>query len=222
LPARGGQAFGPDDFRAWTGVSRETLDRLKQYAGLLGKWQRAINLVSPDTLPDLWYRHMLDSAQLWPLLPEECRVLVDLGSGAGFPGLVLAIMGVPKVHLVEADARKATFLREAARIAVPHDSAVVVHARRLEALQPFAVDAITSRGLAPLSVLLRYAVDFIGPSTVCIFPKGAKAEEELTEAAKDWRMRVERVPSITDPAATIFRVSEIVRGSGQPAQQPTA
>ena len=214
--------FGPEDFRGWSGVSRETLERLKQYAALLGKWQRAINLVAPDTLPDLWRRHMLDSAQLWPLLPPDAKVLLDLGSGAGFPGLVLAIMGVPKVHLVESDARKATFLREVARIALPRDQAVVVHAQRLEGLPPFAVDAITSRGLAPLSVLLRYAVDFIGPNTVCLFPKGAKAEEELTEAGKEWRMRLERVPSITDPAATIFRVSEIVRGSGQREQQPGA
>lgn len=203
--------FGPEHFRDWTGVSRETLERLKQYAALLVKWQRAINLVSADTLPDLWRRHMLDSAQLWPLLPSDANVLLDLGSGAGFPGLVLAIMGVPKVHLVEADARKATFLREAARIALPREQAVIVHPRRLEVLRPFKVDAITSRGLAPLSVLLRYAVDFIEPQTVCLFPKGAKAEEELTEAAKEWRMRVERIPSVTDANATIFRVSEIVR-----------
>jgi 16S rRNA (guanine527-N7)-methyltransferase len=214
--------FGAETFREWTGVSRETLDRLKQYAALLVKWQRAINLVSPDTLPDLWRRHMLDSAQLWPLLPPDAGTLLDLGSGAGFPGMVLAIMGVPKVHLVEADARKATFLREAARIALPDDQAVIVHPRRLEALSPFSVDAISSRGLAPLSVLLRYAVDFIGPQTVCLFPKGARAEEELTEAGKEWRMRVERVPSITDPAATIFRVSEIAREPGQRTEQPTA
>lgn len=213
--------FGPDDFREWTGVSRETLERLKQYAALLVKWQRAINLVAPRTLPDLWYRHMLDSAQLWPLLPAETKVLIDLGSGAGFPGMVLAIMGVPKVHLVEADARKAMFLREAARISLPRDSAVVVHPQRLEGLPPFPVDAITSRGLAPLSVLLRYAVDFIDEKTVCIFPKGARADEELTEAGKDWRMRIERVPSITNPAATIFRISELVRRSGQSAEQPT-
>jgi 16S rRNA (guanine527-N7)-methyltransferase len=202
-------AFGPADFREWTGVSRETLECLKQYAALLEKWQRAINLVSADTLPELWWRHMLDSAQLWPLLPPETNVLLDLGSGAGFPGLALAIMGVPKVHLVEADGRKATFLREAARIAVPRDQAVIVHQRRLEVLRPFKVDAITSRGLAPLSVLLRYAVDFLEPHTVCLFPKGARAEEELTEAGKEWRMRIERIPSVTDPAATIFRVSEI-------------
>lgn len=205
------KGFGPADFREWTGVSRETLERLKQYAALLAKWQSAINLVSADTLPDLWWRHMVDSAQLWPLLPSETKVLIDLGSGAGFPGLVLAIMGVPKVHLVEADGRKATFLREAARVALPRDQAVTVHAKRLEVLSPFKVDAITSRGLAPLSVLLRYAIDFLGPQTVCLFPKGARADQELTEAGKEWRMRVERVPSVTDPKATILRVSEIAR-----------
>ena len=107
--------FGADDFRQVSGVSRETLERLRIYEALLRKWQAKINLVGPATLDDAWRRHFLDSAQLFPLLPANAQVVVDLGSGAGFPGLVLAVMGVPTVHLIESDLRKAAFLREVAR-----------------------------------------------------------------------------------------------------------
>ena len=104
-------AMGAEEFRMETGVSRETLERLILYANLLRKWQRRINLVGRSTLDDLWRRHMLDSAQLLQLLPDDARCLVDLGSGAGFPGLVLAILGVPEVHLIEIDGRKVRLLK---------------------------------------------------------------------------------------------------------------
>src|SRR5439155_10609992 len=109
-------SLGPRGFAEIVPVSRETLSRLEAYAALLTQWSARINLVGRDTIPDLWRRHILDSAQLWPLIPEVVRNLIDLGSGAGFPGLVLAILGVPGVELVEADSRKCAFLREAARI----------------------------------------------------------------------------------------------------------
>src|SRR5207247_807237 len=108
------RSFGALSFAEATGVSRETLRRLEGYAALLVKWQRAINLVGEDSLPDLWRRHLLDSAVLFPLLPKSTECVADLGSGAGFPGLVLAILGIPEVHLVEADSRKCAFLAEAA------------------------------------------------------------------------------------------------------------
>src|SRR5262249_24184315 len=108
--------LGPDGFAALTGVSRETVTRLEAYAGLLRRWSGRINLVGRNTLGDLWRRHFLDAAQLRPLISEKARSLVDLGSGAGFPGLVLAILGVPGVELIESDKRKAVFLREVARI----------------------------------------------------------------------------------------------------------
>src|SRR5262245_58873059 len=107
--------LGPEDIGQVLEVSRETLERLAVYVGLLRQWQRTINLVGPATLADPWRRHILDSAQLWAHLPGGARVLVDLGSGAGLPGLVLAILGAPDVHLIESDRRKAAFLREAAR-----------------------------------------------------------------------------------------------------------
>lgn len=198
----------PDVFQSETGVSRETVERLRRYADLLVKWQARINLVGRSTIPDLWRRHMLDSAQLRPLLPPHAQTLVDLGSGAGFPGLVLAIMGVPDVHLVEADTRKAAFLREAARVA---GVSVTIHAQRLESVAPFAADVVTARALAPVAQLLEFAQPFLTERTVCLFLKGQNVEDELTDAHKIWNMTVERHPSQTETAATILRVSEVHR-----------
>lgn len=198
----------PEGFQAETGVSRETLDRLRVYANLLVKWQRSINLVGPKTLPDLWRRHMLDSAQLYPLLPRDTTTLVDLGSGAGFPGLVLAILGVPDVHLIESDQRKATFLREVSR---ETGASVTIHAARAEALTPLPADAVTARALAPLPKLLVLAEPFLQPNSVCLFLKGQDVESELTDATKEARMSIERVPSRTDPRGRILILREIAR-----------
>lgn len=189
-------------------VSRETLDRLQIYLDLLQRWQRTINLVGPATLADPWRRHILDSGQLWPLLPEGTRVLADLGSGAGLPGLVLAIMGVPEVHLIESDRRKAAFLREAARAC---GAAVTVHAERIEAVAPFAADIVTARALAPLPQLLALADPFVRERTICVFPKGRSAESELTLARESWTMKLEARPSLTEPDSQILIISEIRR-----------
>jgi 16S rRNA (guanine527-N7)-methyltransferase len=207
-------AFGPEEFAEQVGVSRETLAALERYGELLAKWQRAINLVSPTTLSELWWRHMLDSAQLHALVRPSCRTLLDIGSGAGFPGLVLAILGTAGVHLVEADARKAAFLREAARVAAP-TAGVSVHAARIERIPPFAADVVTARACAPLPELLGMCAPFLAPHTVCLFPKGVRVDEELTAAGKDWRMRVERVPSVTDADATILKLDQIAREPGR-------
>ena len=184
----------PAAFRAATNVSRETLHDLERYVALLAKWQPAINLVGPRTLADVWRRHMLDSAQLAPM--AQGRRWLDLGSGAGFPGLVLAIMGVGEVHLVESDARKAAFLATVAR---ETGAKAIVHAVRLEFLPAESYDVITARALAPLADLLDWSARFRGPETVCLFPKGQDIDVELTEAAKCWRLDVEKVPSRTDP-----------------------
>jgi 16S rRNA (guanine527-N7)-methyltransferase len=201
----------PEGFAAATGVSRETLAALTRYADLLVKWQAKINLVSADSLNDLWSRHMLDSAQLYPLLPAGSRVLVDLGSGAGFPGLVLAILGVPEVHLIESDARKCAFLIEAARLAgLAPGQNPIIHRARIEAVSGFAADVVTARACAPLDRLIPYAARFLGSPSVCLFPKGAQVEDELT-AAENWRMTVERFPSITDSSGTILHIGHIAR-----------
>lgn len=197
------------DFAKAIGVSRETLARLEGYAALLVKWQKTINLVARDSLADLWRRHMLDSAALWPLIPAGSQVLVDLGSGAGFPGLVLAILGVPEVHLVESDTRKCAFLGEAARLFAPNS--VQVHRGRIETIDPIPADVVTARALASLDELLDYAQRFLGPAGVCLFPKGAKAEDELTLAGQRWTMTAERFPNPADSSGILLRIKELHR-----------
>ena len=194
-----------------TGVSRETLDRLEAYAACLTRWQARINLVGRGTLGSLWDRHIRDSAQLLPLFPDHAEALVDLGSGAGLPGLVLAILGVPSCHLVESDQRKAAFLREAARAAGVSDQ-VTVHVARVEALDPRpAADVVMARALAPLDRLLGLAEPWLAAGAVGLFPKGRDAEAEIAAAAAHWRMDLERRPSAVDPQSTILRVTEVAR-----------
>src|SRR6185369_225024 len=151
-------------------VSRETISALETYAGLLRKWQKAINLVSGATLDDVWRRHFLDSAQLLPLIPEGDGHITDLGSGAGFPGLVLALLSGRPTHLVESDQRKAAFLGEVAR-ATGCAGRVQIHAARVEALKPWGAAVITARALADLTQLLDWASPFVTSDTICIFPK---------------------------------------------------
>lgn len=220
------EPLSAEGFRAATNVSRETLDRLKRYAALLEKWNRAINLVSRASLTDLWRRHMLDSAQLWPLLPppqERPRKVLDLGSGAGFPGLVLAIMaeagGGDEFHLVEADEKKAAFLREAARAT---ETPIVLHGQRIETLRPFPVDAVTARACAPLPRLLDYAAPFLRPEPGSrqvprgLFLKGRDFDRELTAAREKWKMRVEEIPSRTAPGARILQIELLAIGGDLP------
>jgi 16S rRNA (guanine527-N7)-methyltransferase len=199
--------FGPADFAARTNVSRETLARLKGYADLLTDWNARHNLVANSTLPGLWHRHMLDSAQLLPLIPETAHSLADLGSGAGFPGLVLAVMRPDlQVTLLEATTKKCAFLQAAAdRMGVK----VEIRNARLEGLAAQPFDIVTARALAPLPLLLGYAHRFTGPNTVCLFLKGQNVGPELTEASKYWNMKASQVPSQTDPSAAIVTVREL-------------
>jgi 16S rRNA (guanine527-N7)-methyltransferase len=201
-------ALDPAGFAALTGVSRETVARLEAYAALLAQWNERINLVSRDSQRDPWRRHFLDSAQLFPCVPKGTQSLVDLGSGAGFPGLVLAILGVAGVELVESDARKCAFLREAARIA---DAPVTVRHARIEAVPPHEVDVVTARACAPLDRLLLMAQRFIAPQTICLFLKGERAAEELTAARRGWTMRAACHPSRADPRGVILKLEQIAR-----------
>lgn len=204
-------------FQRLTGVSRETLERLRVYLRLLEKWQGTINLVSRGSLEDAWRRHMLDSAQLARYIPScgpSCGgeggapVIVDIGSGAGFPGLVLAIMGAGVVHLVESNRRKCAFLATVAR---ETNTEVTIQPLRVESLSPFAADIVTARNLAPLHKLLAYSEPFVGREGECLFLKGKKADEELTEAAKRWSMRVERFASDSDSSGVVLRLRQISR-----------
>jgi 16S rRNA (guanine527-N7)-methyltransferase len=206
-------AFGQPEFASGLkalgiNVSRETLQRLEVYAGLLAKWQAKINLVGPATLPDLWRRHFLDSAQLLPLLPSVNGTLADLGSGAGFPGLVLAIMTGWRVHLLDSDQRKCAFLRQVALDCGVLDR-VTIHAKRIEQVTGIAADVVTARACAPLGELLALAEPFIGEKGTGLFLKGAQAEEELTQAQRHWTMRLDRRGSISDPAGVILIVTQL-------------
>lgn len=193
----------PEGFAKLTGVSRETLDRLQAYVALLTAWNRRINLVGPNTIGDVWRRHILDSAQLMPLLPEEAQALVDIGSGAGLPGLVLAILGVPEVHLVESDQRKAAFLREAQRVT---GASVTIHAQRAERLPPIAADVIVARAVAPVDNLLLMVDKFRKPHTICLFLKGKGVEQELTRLPPALQRTARILPSRSDPTGRILRL----------------
>jgi 16S rRNA (guanine527-N7)-methyltransferase len=199
---------GPDAFQRLFGVSRETIRRLELYETLLQRWQKAVNLVAPASLGDVWHRHFADSAQLSQLVPPGPAALVDLGSGGGFPGLVLAIMlaerSAVRVSLVESDSRKVAFLREVARQA---GVAVDILAARIESRETQTkigpVDVVTGRALAPLSRLLGWAHPFFAAGTVGLFLKGRGVLREIEEAGAVWRFEVELVSSLTETAGRI-------------------
>ena len=195
-------------------VSRETLARLDEFAALLLRWQKAVQLVAPSTLPKLWTRHIADSLQIVELAPGAKR-WIDLGSGGGFPGLVVAIAlaetpGVI-VHLIESDARKAAFLREAVRIT---GAPAKVHAERVESVaERFAgdVEIVTARALAPLAKLLELATPMLSGGARGVFLKGQDVDNELTQAAKSWNIAAETFPSRTDPRGRILIIERAVR-----------
>jgi 16S rRNA (guanine527-N7)-methyltransferase len=202
-----------EDFVAHRHVSRETLARLEQHAELLGKWNPAINLVSPSSLKEVWSRHFLDSAQLLDLAPAATTHWVDLGAGGGFPGLVVAILAAEerpelKFTLVESDRRKAAFLAHAA-----HTLGVgaEVLGDRIESIPPLGADVVSARALAPLDQLLSHAAHHMKPGGVAIFPKGARHEEEIRQALEKWRFACEKHRSMTDPEAVVLTVGEIGR-----------
>jgi 16S rRNA (guanine527-N7)-methyltransferase len=211
----------PEAFQARLSVSRETRDRFQAYADLLTKWNRAINLVGPKTLADLWRRHFLDSAQLRdhlpPADPGRAPVILDVGAGAGFPGLVLALLGCGQVHLVDSDQRKAQFLREVIRVT---GAPAEVHACRVEDLVLDRADVITCRAFAPLPRLLEQTERFFlaengGKPPLGLFLKGRRVDEELTEAGKRWRLQLDRIESETDPDGTILSLNLLSLGDGK-------
>lgn len=198
-----------------TDVSRETTARLDRFVELLLTWQRTTNLIAPSTVPRLWTRHIADSLQLLDLAPDA-RVWVDLGSGAGFPGLAIAcaLTGRPGavVHLVESNAKKAAFLREAQRVT---GAPAVVHALRIENfVDSFRdrADAVTARALTSLKKLYDQSAPLLEPETLGLFPKGQDVEAELTEAAKCWNIsKLTLVPSRTDSTGRIVVVQGLER-----------
>ena len=198
----------PTEFQAATRVSDDVLGRLRAYVELLLAWQSRLNLISAASEADIWRRHVYDSAQLHPLLPAGARKVLDLGSGAGFPGLVLALMGTPGVHLAESDSRKCRFLETVSR---ETSASVTILGERVEALPPQMADVITARACAPLPRLLSWARPHLGKGGICLFMKGKKAEEELTDAAKAWTMTVGRIPSLSGGSGVILKIEAIAR-----------
>ena len=191
-------------------VSRETLDLFLLYAEILAKWQAKINLISGNTIDNVWSRHFLDSAQLYDLVPRGAKTVLDIGSGAGFPGMVLAVMGVKNVTLVEADSRKCLFLSEVLRQTGTHANIVNC---RIEEFDGGCYDIITARALAPMDKLLTYINPHFGPSTKGIFLKGEQVDRELTKAKKQWKLEYKTVPSITNDSGSIIVVEKISSGT---------
>jgi len=188
-------------------VSRETRDQLEALVYTLGRWQKAINLVGKTTLEDVWTRHILDSAQLLPLIPKDARTVVDLGSGGGFPGLVLAALRPDlNVTLIEADARKCAFLGEAGRRMGLKNQPKVVFSR-IEAALPIKADIVTARALAPLGQLLSWAAAHRSDTAICLFHKGKGWQAELTETMKNWDIQSQSFSSVTDRDAVLLRIA---------------
>jgi 16S rRNA (guanine527-N7)-methyltransferase len=201
------------DHLAGFDVSRESAARLGAFVDLLVKWQQRINLIGPATVDDIWQRHIADALQLLPLIRPDVTRILDLGSGGGIPGLVLAIALERRpltVHLVESTGKKAAFLRQAVQII---GAPAVVHDGRIEDLaragQPGHVDLVTARALAPLPKLLDLAAPWLQTGAYGLFHKGQDVDSELTESAKSWRITCARHPSVVDPGGCILEVKEI-------------
>lgn len=192
-------------------VSRETLDRLDVYVGLLRKWQPKVNLVSNTTLSEVWHRHILDSLQVLKLADFDASKWVDLGSGGGFPGLVCAICArdiglTPTFHLIESDTRKCAFLREVARqTATP----ITVQPSRIEDVAPSGASVISARALAPLPRLLPWVHRHLIPGGTALLQKGASYRSELETVRSDWQMDLDVEPSVTAPDSVILRIRNL-------------
>lgn len=192
-------------------VSRETFSTLEAFEALVRRWNTAINLVGKATLPELWARHISDSAQLFRCCPPDARHWVDLGSGGGFPGIVLAVLAREarpelRFSLVESDLRKATFLRQAAQTLGLDLS---VRSARVESLDPLEADVLSARALAPLSELLRYAHCHLRPTGIALFPKGLRYREEIAAARHEWNFVVDAKASLSDAEAAILVIGKV-------------
>jgi 16S rRNA (guanine527-N7)-methyltransferase len=193
------------------GVSRETLERLNKLGGLLAKWNPAINLVAKSTVGQTWDRHILDSAQLFNLAPSKATHWVDMGSGGGFPGLVIACLAAElrtqlSITLIEADQRKATFLRQASRDLGLNPT---ILSERIESVPPQNADVLSARALAALPALLGFATRHLSADGLALFPKGAAWRQEVEQAQKDWHFDVTPHPSLTDPQGAILALKAI-------------
>ncbi|TKD26194.1 16S rRNA (guanine(527)-N(7))-methyltransferase RsmG [Rhodobacter capsulatus] len=204
---------GPEAFADLVDVSRETIERLERLEALLKKWNPAINLVSPRTLAEIWTRHFLDSAQILQSVAQAPQHWADLGSGGGFPGLVVGVLAKERfpdmrLTLVESDKRKAAFLLNSVR-----DLGLFAEVadRRIESLDPLAADVLSARALAPLEMLLSYAERHLSPAGIALFPKGNRWREEVAQAQQKWSFDFEPKPSATDPESVVLKIKGLHR-----------
>ena len=204
---------GPESFARQINVSRETIQLLERLEVLLRKWTPVINLVSQNTLSEIWTRHFLDSAQLLHYIDEAPRLWADLGSGGGFPGLIVGILAkerFPEMHftLVESDSRKAAFLANAVRdLGLPAKVASV----RIESLKPLNANVLSARALAPLDTLLNFTERHLAPDGIALFPKGNRWREEVAQAQQKWSFDLEQKPSATDPESVVLKIKGLHR-----------
>ena len=185
-------------------VSRETFDRLKSYEQLLLKWQSKINLIGPDTVANVWNRHFVDSLQLLPLIPDLKVRMIDMGTGAGFAGMVLAIAGATDMHLLESDGKKITFLKEVARIT---NTSVNIHQGRIEEIAIDGTELILSRACSSLANLFSYSSRYVSRETKCLFHKGKNYPQELLDSQSEWLFDYSVHPSVTDAQGGILEVT---------------
>ena len=202
-----------EKFSSHVFVSRETYDRLCLFHKILIKWQKSINLISKNTIENTWERHFLDSAQLYKFVRDIEGNIIDFGSGAGFPGMVLAIMGKKNIHLVESDYKKCVFLKE---IAMLTETDITIHNCRIEELNFINVDLVTCRALASLKNLIHYVEVFINKSfgerqkyPKLLFLKGKSYFSEIIELSKIKKISFEEYPSITDKDGRILYISKV-------------
>lgn len=201
----------PQAMREIVPLTDEQMARLELYVKLLEQWQKRMNLVSQGSLNDIWQRHILDSVQVLALLPSDKKIIIDLGSGAGFPGMVLAALTPHEIHLVESNGKKCAFLQELNLVLKTN---AIIHQRRIEEIHDLKADYITARACAPLDKLLKYAYPLLKTDGKCLFLKGQKAQEELTESLKRWKMSIEMIRSVSDPTGTILQLGEIAHRHG--------
>lgn len=184
--------------------------KLKQFSEFVLKWQKSINLISPGSVPEIWERHILDSAQVYPYIPTVAKTLVDMGSGAGFPGMVLAIINqenkgpIEHFYLIESDMKKCIFLREATRL---FGAPVTVLNERIEKVSLENAGVVTARALKEVNELLRLGHGFITPDTTCLFLKGEKANQEISETR--YKMCAEKIKSETNPLGCILKITDV-------------
>ena len=194
-------------------LSPVALEKLRQFADLVQKWNPSINIVARSSLDDLWHRHILDSIQVFSCADGTCKIWLDIGSGGGFPGLVIAILAAEllpdmKVVLIESDKRKSVFLSEASRLL---GLSTTVHAKRIEDLPPQNACVVSARALAPLGVLCDYSAPHLREGGVGVFPKGLNHAAEIEEAQKRWQFQLDQVESVTDSRSSVLFLRELRR-----------